>query len=379
MTADVLDDNVDSLAAIPIDRWDSLSAGQPCLRHAFLHALHESGCASGRTGWSPRFMVVRRDDRVVGALPLYEKTHSLGEFVFDWAWADAHARAGIAYYPKLLTAVPLTPIEGSRFLASEAGTQERLLDAAVERAARSGLSSWHVLFPTTAEAQMLAARGLLLRRGVQFHWVNRGYRDFEDFLDGFTREKRKKIRQERRRVRDAGVTLRRLSGAEISRGDWAFFHECYVRTYAERGRQAYLNAEFFLRIAETMPENLVLVLAERGGRPVASALNLRDSGRMYGRYWGAIEYVPCLHFETCFYQGIEHCIAERLDVFEGGAQGEHKLARGFEPAVSISAHWIRDWRFRDALSAHLAREAAAVDRYVSDLRNHLPFRNPPQG
>ncbi len=363
-----------AISDIAPEAWNTLAGSQPFLQHAFLHALEASGCVSAGTGWAPHHLTLWQGEALVAALPLYEKAHSYGEFVFDWAWAEAYARSGLAYYPKLLSAVPFTPVQGARLLARNEDARRALLGRALQFAHASSLSSWHVLFPDEAQAGMLAAQGLMLREAVQFHWRNAGLRDFEGFLATLTRDKRKKIRQERRRVADAGVSLRRQGGRDIAREDWEFFYRCYCRTYHERGRTPYLNLDFFLRLGAALPDSLLLVTAERGGRAIAAALDMLDETSLYGRYWGALEFVPGLHFEACYYQGIEFCIERGLAVFEGGAQGEHKLARGFEPVRTLSAHWLAEPRFADAVARFLQREAQGMALYIDELNEHRPFR-----
>jgi predicted N-acyltransferase len=363
---------VESLAGVPAAQWNALAAGHPFLRHAYLHALLETGCASARTGWQPQFLLLERDGRLAGAMPLFVKTHSRGEYVFDWAWADAYARHGLEYYPKLLCAVPFTPVRGPRLLAADEAAREALARAAL--AAAREFSSLHVLFAPPPEAALLEKLGMLLRRTVQFHWRNEGYADFEDFLARLSRQRRKNIRQERRRVREAGVSFRWLEGAQIGARDWAFFHRCYASTYAAHGNRPYLSLEFFERIGAAMPENLLLVVAERAGAPIAAALDVIDGEALYGRYWGAREHVPLLHFEACYYQAIEFAIARRLARFEGGAQGEHKLFRGLMPVETLSAHWLAHPRFAHAIEDYLAREAQGIAQYVNELHEHTPFK-----
>jgi predicted N-acyltransferase len=362
----------ESLAGVPAAQWNALAAGHPFLRHEYLHALLEAGCASARTGWQPQFLLLERDGRLAGAMPLFVKAHSRGEYVFDWAWADAYARHGLEYYPKLLCAVPFTPVRGPRLLAADDAARESLAGAAL--AAAREFSSLHVLFAPQAEAALLEKRGMLLRRTVQFHWHNAGYADFEEFLARLSHQRRKNIRQERRRVRDAGVSFRWLEGAQIGARDWAFFYRCYASTYAAHGNRPYLNLEFFERIGAAMPENLLLVLAERAGAPIAAALDVMDGDALYGRYWGALEHVPLLHFEACYYQAIEFAIARGLARFEGGAQGEHKLFRGLLPTETLSAHWLAHPRFARAIEDYLAREAQGIAQYVNELHEHTPFK-----
>ena len=361
-----------SLAGVNAAQWNALAGENPFVRHEFLSALIETGCAGARTGWQPQFLLLERGERLVAAMPLFVKSHSYGEYVFDWAWADAYQRHGLEYYPKLLGAVPFTPVAGPRLLAPDDAARQTLAAAALE-AARE-FSSLHVLFPGPAEAALLQRAGMLLRRSVQFHWTNDGYADFDDFLARLTRQRRKIIRQERRRVCESGIAFRWLRGAEIERKHWEFFERCYRRTYAAHRSKPYLNLEFFLRLGETLPQHMLMVLAERRGRAVAAALDVVAGGVLYGRYWGAIEHVPLLHFETCYYQAIEFAIRHGLARFEGGAQGEHKMFRGLMPAESLSAHWLAHPRFARAIEDYLERESLGVARYVDELNEHSPFR-----
>ena len=363
---------VGSLAGIRAADWNALADGNPFTRHEFLSALVETGCAAARTGWQPQFILLKRGERLAGAMPLFVKSHSYGEYVFDWAWADAYERHGVEYYPKLLCAVPFTPVAGPRLLARDDAARQTLVAAALE-AARE-FSSLHVLFPHPREAQLLENAGMLMRRTVQFHWTNEGYADFDDFLSRLTQKRRKIIRQERRRVRESGVTFRWLRGAEIERRDWEFFERCYRRTYAAHRSKPYLNLEFFLRLGASLPEHTLLIIAEREARPVAAAFDLVADGVLYGRYWGALEHIPLLHFEACYYQAIEFAIAHRLERFEGGAQGEHKMFRGLLPTETVSAHWLAHPRFARAIEDYLERESAGVARYVDELNEHSPFK-----
>ncbi|WP_175996825.1 GNAT family N-acetyltransferase [Burkholderia stabilis] len=374
-----------SPAEVPADEWNALLARDaqptPFLRHEFLDALHVARCAVDDTGWSPHFVTLTdaRTGRLAAAAPVYAKQHSYGEYVFDWAWADAYQRNDIPYYPKLLCAVPFTPVQGTRLLAADDDARRRLAATLLAFAEQSDVSSLHVLFPTGDEARLLESMGMMLREGVQFHWINDGYRHFDDFLGTLEQKKRKNIRAERRKVHDAGVTFRRLTGDRITDADWRFFSRCYRQTYREHFSSPYLNLDFFRAIGATMPENLLLVIAEADGRPIASALAVyrrgeHGGGTLYGRYWGAIEHVPCLHFETAYYQLLEFCIEAELDTFEGGAQGEHKLARGFLPTVTHSAHWLAHPAFSDAVARFLERETDHIHAYVDELREHDPFR-----
>ena len=367
---------VDSLASIPASDWDALAGNHPLLSHAFLHALQESGCVSAQTGWAPCHLALWREGRLAAAMPLYLKSHSYGEYVFDWAWADAYQRHGLQYYPKLLNAVPFTPVTGPRLLATNEDDRHALLNAALAFARDSGASSLHCLFPAAPEVAAFESAGMMLRASVQFHWRNDGFSDFEDFLARMNHDKRKKIRQERRKVRDAGIEFRWLRGGEASEAEWAFFVECYNGTYRAHHSTPYLNLDFFLCLAQAMPENLLLILGYRDGLPVASAFNIIGAGTLYGRYWGTKEFHSGLHFEACYYQAIEFCIAEKIAAFEGGAQGEHKLARGLLPKRTVSAHWLAHPEFAEAVTRFLRKEASGIEHYVDELAEHSPFKQP---
>ncbi|NMG65675.1 GNAT family N-acetyltransferase [Azoarcus indigens] len=354
--------------------WNAIAGGQACLSHAYLHTLETTGCAGPETGWTPRHATLWQDGTPVAALPLYAKQHSYGEYVFDWAWADAYQRHGLDYYPKWLSAVPFTPIPGARLLGSSVDSRRQLLAATLEMARQSRLSSLHLLFPTEEEAAWMRDAGLLIRHGVQFHWRNAGYHDFDDFLASLNHDKRKKIRQERRRAAEHGLALRWLDGRMASAQDWAFFYRCYATTYALHRSTPYLSPAFFIQLADRQPDQVRLLLAERAGEPLAGAFFLCDEEALYGRYWGATEHLPFLHFELCYYQAIEYAIGQGLSRFEGGAQGEHKLARGLEPVPTRSAHWIADPRFRDAVDRFLAQEAEGMRFYLDELSERTPFR-----
>jgi predicted N-acyltransferase len=365
----------DTLAAVQPSSWDALVGEQPLLSHAFLHALHETGCASPKTGWAPRYLLLRQGEALVGAMPLYLKAHSYGEYVFDWSWADAYRRHGQRYYPKLLAAIPFTPATGPRLLASNGQRRQRLLEGALALLAEERVSSLHILFPDAQDAAQCAAAGLLMRDSLQFHWQNPGYRDFADFLSTLNHDKRKKIRQERRRLTEAGISFRRPTGADITAAEWAFFYRCYVNTYHQHGSTPYLTLPFFERIGATMPGNVVLAIGSRNGTPVCAALDVFDGGTLWGRYWGTTDHVPGLHFEACYYQAIEFCIERRISLFEGGAQGVHKLARGFLPVTTHSAHSIADPEFAHAIEAFVARERIDVAQTVDELERASPFRH----
>lgn len=297
--------------------------------------------------------------------------------MFDWAWADAYRQHDVPYYPKWLSAIPFTPVRGARLLAEDDIARRLLLRFALALAEESGMSSLHVLFPSDHEADLMDEAGMMMRHGVQFHWTNPGYADFDAFLATLSQKKRKNIRAERRRVAEAGITFRQLRGAEIDDEAWKFFNRCYRQTYREHHSSPYLNLDFFRRIGATMPENLLLLVASRDGRDIASSLVVFDAdprvSTLYGRYWGALEHHPCLHFETAYYQPLEFCIAEGLRTFEGGAQGEHKMARGFLPVATRSAHWLAHPSFADAVERFLARERQGIDAYLDELNDHSPF------
>jgi len=365
---------VDDLSAVDAAAWDALAGPQPFVRHAFLHGLEQTGCVGGDTGWTPRHLLLRRDGALVGALPLYLRDDSTGEFMFDFAWADAYARYGGRYYPKLLTAVPFTPVTGRRLLAHNDADRLLLIDGALALAKQLQVSSWHCLFPTAEEAALLVGKGLMQRFGLQFHWRNAGYASFDDYLAEMSHDKRKKIKQERRRVRDAGVTFQHRVGADIDAEDWQFFYQCYRHTYLTHHSPPYMNLAFFLALGQGLAQNVMLVIGYQDGERMAVALNLFDGERLYGRYWGATRFISGLHFETCYYQSIEFAIARRLAVFEGGAQGEHKLARGLLPVTTTSAHWIADANFARAVGDFLAREQQGVAQYVNELNESSPFR-----
>lgn len=396
-------------AEVDAAAWDALLSSQPLstpfLRHAYLQALHDSGSATPATGWTPVFFTLWRHGALHAACALYAKPHSYGEYVFDWAWASAYARHGLEYYPKAVVAVPFTPVPGARLLARDASSRQALLEAVCAWCGQQGLSSLHLLFAAPQDVAAAQACGLMLRTTVQFHWHNRvpadmpahtaqapapcRYASFDDFLGHLSQDKRKKIRQERRRVAEAGVRFRALTGREITGEDWDFFYHCYERTYLEHGNAPYLTRDFFARMQHGMPEHWLMFIAEREGRPIAASLialqpgtatdAAMDSGPLpavaYGRYWGALERVDCLHFEACYYQPLQWCIARGIDRFEGGAQGEHKMARALMPVVTTSAHWLAHPSFADAVDRFLAQEGEGMAGYLDDLEQRSPFRS----
>ncbi|HTS20608.1 MAG TPA: GNAT family N-acetyltransferase [Casimicrobiaceae bacterium] len=365
---------VESLGSIAPSEWDALVGDRPLISHAFLHALHETGCAAPETGWSPQYVTAWRDRRLVGTMPLYLKAHSYGEYVFDWSWADAYRRHGRRYYPKLLCAIPFTPATGPRLIATDPATRSELLAAALGLLREQRLSSLHVLFPPADEAALCAAAGMHLRESVQFHWTNPGYRDFADFLSTMNHAKRKRINQERRKLAASGVQFRRLVGRDIREDDWAFFFRCYTTTYRHHHSTPYLSLDFFLRIGASLPDSLLLVLGEREGRPVCSALDVFARDTLWGRYWGSTEYLPGMHFEACYYQAIDFCIERRIAGFEGGAQGVHKLARGLLPVTTLSAHAISDPDFARAIGRFADDERSEVAQTVEELEAASPFK-----
>lgn len=368
---------------IEASRWNALLAAQPSatpfMRHEYLAALHASGSAVADTGWLPQFLVVERGDTLQAACPLYVKDHSYGEYVFDWAWADAYRRHGLSYYPKLLSAVPFTPVPGPRLMARDAASRELLLHAMAQIVRDSGMSSAHVLFLDDADREAAGRAGWMMRSTVQFHWTNREpapYADFADFLASLQREKRKKIQQERRRVAEAGITFSVHRGEEIGEADWDFFHRCYTLTYRAHHSTPYLTRDFFRRMATTMAGHWLLFVARRADRRIGASLIAIDDerGLAFGRYWGAVEHVPFLHFEACYYQPLAWCITQRFRRFEGGAQGEHKMARGLLPVQTWSAHWLAHPQFAQAVADYLAREGAGVESYLDELNERRPFK-----
>lgn len=467
---------LDSPLQVNAAEWNALLAAQsldgivnPFMRHEYLAALHTSGSATPATGWTPCFVTLWQGDTLAGGCALYLKAHSYGEYVFDWAWANAYAQHGMDYYPKAVVAVPFTPVPGARLLARNAAERTLLVKALIAWCEAEKLSSLHLLFASDDDVAACEEAGLLLRHTVQFHWTNRaptlptacgslpprgaaapvarrsrfhgpdllgvaapaqvgaqsalpsdgeeragasvadstlvaslpsGYRDFDDFLMSLSQEKRKKIRQERRKVLEAGITFRWALGKDIRLADWDFFYRCYERTYLEHGNAPYLSREFFRCMARDMPENWLLFVAEHEGQPIATSLiavsarpdcanGLNDDKSplsahhqppqgltAYGRYWGALARVDCLHFEACYYQPLQWCIAHGFARFEGGAQGEHKMARALLPVKTTSAHWLAHPSFADAIERFLEREGAGIDNYMDDLERRSPFKTP---
>jgi hypothetical protein len=403
-------------------QWNSLlehqSHSSPFMRHEYLTALHASESAVPSTGWTLRFLTLwdtsgpDRVETLVAACPIYLKDHSYGEYVFDWAWANAYAQHGLNYYPKALVAVPFTPVPGSRLLARDAAARLALVQSLIRWTQSAQLSSLHLLFGSAQDMVACVDAGMMLRHTVQFHWNNQRpktpemvdqattakdfrFRSFDDFLSSLSQEKRKKIRHERRKVADAGVSFRWATGQDISTSDWDFFYRCYERTYLEHGNVPYLSRDFFKRMADTMPENWLLFVAQRQGKPIATSLiaikpsykrvkdqnhpgeTADDAGIAYGRYWGALERVDCLHFEACYYQPLQWCIDQGYQRFEGGAQGEHKMARALLPVKTTSAHWLSHPAFANAVENFLQREGQGINSYLSELNERSPFKQDP--
>jgi hypothetical protein len=385
----------DDPASLDGSAWNALLAAQseptPFMRHEYLTALHASGSAVATTGWAPCFLTLERSGSLVAAVALYAKSHSYGEYVFDWAWADTYQRHGLRYYPKLLGAVPFTPVPGTRLLAADDAARSALLRALRGLGERDRrLSSAHLLFVSDADRAALQADGWLMRQNVQFHWTQDASDpapDFAALLARLQRDKRKKIQQERRRVAEQGVVFSVHEGTAITEPLWDFFYHCYTLTYAAHHSSPYLTRDFFARMAATMPEHWLMFVARRpgaggkDGTPIAASLIAIDRPRRaaWGRYWGATEPVSCLHFEACYYQPLAWCLAQGFVRFEGGAQGEHKMARGLLPVATHSAHWLRDERFANAVAEFLGREGEGVSAYVDELRERSPFKATPIG
>jgi len=362
------------IAAIPADTWDALGDGNPFTTHRFLLALEESGSVGRGTGWQPLHVTLEEGGAVVAAAPLYAKSHSQGEYIFDHAWAEAYGRAGGRYYPKLQAAVPFTPVTGARLLTRDPAMRQPLLAGLTRVAERGGASGVHVTFCTEAEAEAGAAVGFLPRVTQQFHWLNRGYAGYDDFLGALSSRKRKDLRKERGRAQAFGGAIRHLTGDDLRPCHWDAFWAFYQDTGSRKWGRPYLTRAFFDHLHQTMRDDILLILAERDGRPVAGALNFIGPDAIYGRYWGCVEDHPFLHFELCYHQAIDVAIARGLSRVEAGAQGEHKLARGYEPVATHSLHWVGDTGFRRALADYLDREREAMGEEIEALADFTPFR-----
>jgi len=370
---------IHSMAQVDAADWNRLAGeAYPFMRHEFLRALEQSGSVCEQSGWIASHLLVLNDDQLVAFMPLYLKQHSWGEYVFDQQWAEAYQQQGLDYYPKWLTAIPLTPCQGTRIVIQAAidplEVMHTLLNFIKQLSEQHGISSWHCLFPDLQQVEQLRSLGLSVLEGVQFHWFNQSYRDFNDFLFTLNASKRKMLKRERRRVSEQGVRLLRITGQDVSELQWQVFFQFYTMTYLKRGSQPYLNLAFFQQIAATMGEQLLLVLAIKDNKTIAAALSFVGSDTLYGRYWGCYEDYNSLHFEACYYQGLDYCIEHGLKRFDSGAQGEHKIARGFEPVTTYSAHWIKDVRFAKAIEHFLVREQKAVQHYKQDTASYLPFK-----
>ncbi|MDE2149684.1 MAG: GNAT family N-acetyltransferase [Gammaproteobacteria bacterium] len=367
---------IDGIASIDAAAWNKLfSPDDPFTRHEFLSALECGGCAVRERGWQPAHALLESDDGgLLAAAPCYLKAHSWGEFVFDFSWAQAATHLGLRYYPKWLCAIPFTPVTGPRLGAASPSARRQLARGLITQAKASGCSSVHALFLQTADAAALREAGTVLRHDVQFHWHNRGYADFSGFLAGLSSAKRKKILRERRRVSEAGLTHRWERGEELSEAQWAQVYALYCNTYEERGQPPYLSLEFFLGYARAPGSPVRLLSAFADEARVAVAITWLGGDTLYGRHWGAAEHYHSLHFETCYYQGIEFCIAERLSHFDAGAQGAHKLARGFVPQITTSAHWLADARLHTAVEQAMARERNLIADHAELLQRHAPYR-----
>ncbi|MFD0914301.1 GNAT family N-acetyltransferase [Methylophilus luteus] len=367
------------LQDIPADAWQALAGPHPMLDYRFLHAFETSASVDQQTGWVPYHLTVSDGEQLVAAAPCYIKTHSYGEYVFDWSWADAYEQAGGKYYPKLISAIPFSPVTGPRLLVHPDYAEPEQLAAAMLQQMRAlceenALSGSHVLFPDPASAAQCAAQGLLRREGVQFRWENHGYADWEAFMAVLSRDKRKKIRQERNKVAQQGVTCRVRNGHQLTADELALFYQCYSNTYHRHGSQPYLTMAFFAQIVRDMPDNILLFIATQAGKDIATSLCILGPDVLYGRYWGSLRDVSCLHFELCYYQPQAFCISHGIRYFEGGAQGVHKLARGFVPYTTCSYHWLTHKDFQQSVERFLAREETAMQHYVNELEERSPYK-----
>lgn len=369
-----------SMASIDRREWNRLKgADLPFSRYEFLHAAESSGCVSDATGWRPTHLTISSKNGLRAAMPLYEKHHSWGEFVFDWSWANAYGQAGLNYYPKLVSAAPFTPASGRRLLLAEPQDTEAanaLLQAAIQLARENQYSSLHVLFPASDELVVLESNGLLVRKDCQFHWHNKDYVSFDAFLAGFSSSKRKKAKRDRRKVQEAGIQFRHLQGAEMSDEDWSTVYALISRTFLIRGNTPYFSEAFFRTIGEHVPKDILAIVAEIDGRAIAASVFLQSADTLYGRYWGCNGHYDALHFETCYYQGIEYCIDTGRSFFEPGTQGEHKISRGFSPVETWSAHWLSHAQFANVIGNYLHDEAEHIDRYIDAVESHTPYKTP---
>ena len=373
---------IKSLAEVGADEWNRLNgAGDPFVSHEFLYGLELHDCLKPQ-GWYGTHLILRDNDNVLfAAMPLYVRTNSYGEFVFDWAWADAFERAGGRYYPKLVSAIPFTPASGNRILVANPDdltvALPALTEAAIELVGAHSASSLHILFPNEEQAQQLKQKDLLIRAGCQYHWFNRDYDSFDQFLQALNSKRRKQIRRERRDASAPGITIDVLYGDAITASHWSIFHEFYCSTFYRKWGEPRLTESFFNYLSESMPDAPLLVLGKHEGEYVAGSFSMRGSDTLYGRHWGCSQHFKQLHFELCYYQTIEFCIEQKLHKFDAGAQGEHKVMRGFDPVKTWSAHWIDDPRLRDAIAEFLQRETQHIDGYVEEISGHTPYKNLP--
>jgi predicted N-acyltransferase len=371
-----------SLEQIEPQTWDAVTGEDyPFLRHQFLYGMELTNCTTAETGWQPCHLILEQDETVVAVMPLYLKSHSYGEYVFDWSWADAWQRSNLRYYPKLVSAIPFTPATGPRLCAVEGVDEQAIrhavLSAIQQFAKQKDISSWHLLFPEEQLSKDLLGDGLPRRSASQFHWFNEGFTSFDDFLATCSSRKRKNLRRERRRVKEQGLELVTLQGEQITPRHWQQFHHFYQMTYAKRsGHGGYLTREFFLETAASMGEQVIMVMAEQADEAVAAALYFRSSDTLYGRYWGSLREYDCLHFEACYYQGIEYCIKEGLGRFDPGAQGEHKIQRGFRPVPTYSNHWIANPQLAQAVADFARQEESQTEEYMAQASSLLPFKQP---
>jgi uncharacterized protein len=372
---------IDSLQRISAARWNALCPSDyPFVRHEFLAALETSGSVSREKGWQPQHVLVEAGDVLIAALPLYVKFHSYGEYVFDWAWADAYQRHGLNYYPKLIAAIPFTPCTGVRLLMADAAQEAALIPLIVaaikQRAQAINASGWHCLFPTETLSAQLEQAQMSQRIGCQFHWFNRGYKSWDDFAASMVSRKRKNINKERRNVQAQDIVFAVKEGADINASDWQLFYQLYCNTYLKRsGHNGYLTEAFFIALSENFAAALVMVIAQHKNKTIAAALFFKSSNTLFGRYWGCVAEYAFLHFETCYYQGIDYAIKHNLQRFDGGAQGEHKIQRGFEPIITYSNHWLVRSDFQQAITQFVTQEHAGVQAYCADAKNNLPFKD----
>lgn len=371
---------LDSITQVPADDWNKLVRSEyPFLQHEFLYALEKSGCTSAQSGWKPKHLLLKNSaGKLLALMPLYLKNNSMGEYVFDWSWADAYYQHGVEYYPKFVTAVPFTPSTGPRICIDPSSNKQEILAEIVTGVQQEAIglqaSSWHILFPEKEFSDSLLALNLAQRQGCQYQWFNKSYVDFDSFLQTFSSRKRKNLKKERNKIKENNIQFEWLNGNEASPEQWQLFYKFYQNTYLIRGRSAYLNLQFFLEISRLIPEKILLVLAKKDDAYIAGALSFKDDSSLYGRYWGCDEEWQFLHFETCYYQGIEYCIKHKLQKFDSGAQGEHKIQRGFEPVITYSNHWISHPQFSAAINQFIKEETNHLSQYQVLAEKHLPFK-----